>query len=105
MCVLAQRFSQFTASLLPFTQLFSKISVYQSFPFARHFKEVKAFVFYVPNYPYDSLLGRKFMKQAKIQLDFDTSKTMWLGFVIPFHPQDYFQEKLKLDSILDHESI
>jgi hypothetical protein len=40
-----------------------------------------------------------------MQLDFATSQTTWLGSIIPFHPRDYFTNKLKLNLILEHESV
>jgi hypothetical protein len=43
------------------------------FSFSRHFKEVKAFFF--DNCPNEILLGLKFMKQAKMQLNLNTSQT------------------------------
>jgi hypothetical protein len=75
------------------------------FSFSHCFKEVKAFVFNMPNCPCDILLGHKFMKRAKMQLNFNTSQTNWLGSIVPFHPRDYFSDKSKLHSILEHMSV
>jgi hypothetical protein len=75
------------------------------FSFLRRFKQVKAFIFNAPNCPYDILLDRKFMRRAKMKLDFHASHTTWLGSVIPFHPRNFFKDKSKLHLILEHESV
>lgn len=75
------------------------------FSFSRCFREVDAFVFDAPKCPYNVLLGRKILKQAKIYLDFDKGKTTWLGSAVPFHPRAYFQDKSKLHQIIEHKSV
>jgi hypothetical protein len=65
-----------------------------AFSFSRRFKTIKAYVFNAPHYPYDLLLGHKFIKQAKMKMDFDTGQTAWLGSVVP-----------KLHLFLEHESV
>jgi hypothetical protein len=46
-----------------------------------------------------------FLKQAKMQLDFTTSQTTWVGSVVPFHSHDYSKDKLKIHQVLEHESV
>jgi hypothetical protein len=87
------------------TVILQDLCLPEEFTFSRRFMEFKAFIFNVPNCPYDILLGCKFMKRAKMQLDFDTSQMNWLGSVVPFHPGDSFTNKSKLHSILKHESV
>jgi hypothetical protein len=69
------------------------------FSFSCCFKTMKACIFSAPNCANDLLLGHKFMKQAKLKMDFETCQTTWLGSIIPFHLQDYFSDESKLPLI------
>jgi hypothetical protein len=75
------------------------------FPLTRRFGVIKAYVFNAPNCPYDILLGRKFLKLAKMQLDFAKGQATWLGATVPFHPKGYFCDKTKLHQLLEHDSL
>ena len=57
-------------------------------------------VFNSPDCPYDLILGRELLSQAKIKFDFETNETIWLDVAVPFHPRDYYKGR-RINGIVD----
>jgi hypothetical protein len=75
------------------------------FSLTQRFGIIKDYIFDAPTYPYDILLGRKFLQLAKMQLDFAKCQTTWLRATVPFHPKGYFRDRTKLHQLLEHNSV
>ena len=52
---------------------------------------------------YQVILGRKYMKQIGITMDFARSSIMWYGKEITFHPRNFFKDNDVLRKVLSNE--
>jgi predicted aspartyl protease len=77
----------------------TKVS-FPEFSISRRFGEIDCHVFNSPECPYDLILGRELLSQAKIKFDFETNETIWLDVAVPFHPRDYFKGR-RISGIID----
>jgi predicted aspartyl protease len=90
-----------TAGTFESTQLvkLTKVS-FPEFSISRRFGVIDCHVFNSPDCPYDLILGRELLSQAKIKFDFETNETIWLDVSVPFHPRNYFKGR-RIDGITD----
>ena len=70
------------------------------FSYTRRIKTIKAYVFDAPQVKYDLILGRKFLRNIKIKIDFETEELIWYDKSIKFHTTQYFQDRTAIQAAL-----
>jgi hypothetical protein len=78
---------------------------FPEFTITRRIHKVKAFVCDASNVRYDIIYGRNFLSNVGIDILCSTQQCTWLEQTIPFHPLNYFGDKVALRQLLTVEPI
>jgi hypothetical protein len=78
---------------------------FPEFTLTGRIRKVKAYLFDAPNVRYDLIYGRNFLSSVGIDILCSTQSCTWLEQSIPFHPLNYFGDKVAMRQLLTVEPV